>query len=233
MLEVRQFRYNNDNLGYVVHGVREAIVIDGGAHHDILTFLKKRELRVLFIVNTHNHLDHTVGNPMLKESTNALFLSCDELVREKEIALEGEKIFVLETPGHTEDSLCFYTGNVLLSGDTLFNGTVGNCFTGNLYTFYESILKLMSLPDDTVVYAGHDYVKDSMAFARRLEPRNTNIDVFLEKYSFDHVFSTMGDERSVNPYLRFNEASIIELLERLNLPRSTPLERWCSLMSID
>ena len=151
----------------------------------------------------------------------------------REIALDGAKIRVIHTPGHTEDSRCFYTGKALIAGDTLFNGTIGNCFSGDLEGFYRSIRKLMELPDETVVYAGHDYVKGSLAFARRLEPGNRAIGAFLRRYDPKHVFSTLAEEKKINPYLRFNEPGIVKLLAKLRLPRETEWERWQSLMSIE
>ena len=91
----------------------------------------------------------------------------------------------------------------------------------------------MTLPDDTRIYAGHDYVRDSLAFARHLEPGNKDIDNFWNSYDPDHVYSTMADERRINPYLRFNEEPIVNLLKENNLPHATELERWHSLMSIE
>jgi hydroxyacylglutathione hydrolase len=91
----------------------------------------------------------------------------------------------------------------------------------------------MELPDETVVYAGHDYVRSSLVFARRLEPGNRAIGVFLRHYDPKHVFSTLADEKKVNPYLRFNEPGLVNLLAKLRLPRETEWERWQSLMSIE
>jgi hydroxyacylglutathione hydrolase len=109
---------------------------------------------------------------------------------------------------------------------------VGNCFSGNQKNFYLSIKRLMALPDDTKVYAGHDYIRDSLAFTRHLEPGNKDIDRFWNSYDRDHVYSTMSDEHKINPYLRFNEESIVNLLKKNNLPCATEWERWESLMSI-
>jgi hydroxyacylglutathione hydrolase len=72
-----------------------------------------------------------------------------------------------------------------------------------------------------------------MNFARKLEPDNKYIDVFLNNYRSEHIFSTLRDERKVNPYLRFNEKSIIGLLKKNGLPYHTEWERWQSLMSIE
>jgi hydroxyacylglutathione hydrolase len=233
MLKVKQFRYGEDNLGYLVYGAQSAMAVDGGAAEAILAFLGERQLKLQYVANTHDHADHTVGNGALLTATHARLLEGRELSDGLDITLDGGKIRVIDTPGHTVDSRTFYTGKALLGGDTLFNGTIGNCFSGDLEGFFHSIVKLMALPDETLVYAGHDYVKNSMAFARRLEPDNRAIVVFLRRYDRNHVVSTLAEEKKINPYLRFNEQGLVKLLAKLRLPRETEWERWQSLMSIE
>lgn len=233
MLKVKQFRYGADNLGYLVYGMENGMAIDGGAAEEIAAFLLEHRITLRYIANTHDHRDHTSGNDALREATNARLLGRAEMPDGGEIALDGEQIRIIHTPGHTEDSRCFHVGRFLFGGDTLFNGTIGNCFSGDLEGFYHSIRKLMELPDETIVYAGHDYVKASMAFARRLEPGNRAVGAFLRAYDPKHLFSTLAEERKINPYLRFNEPAIVQLLAKLRLPRETESERWHSLMSIE
>jgi len=233
MLKVKQFRYGADNLGYLVYGTENGMAVDGGAADAILAFLGDHRLTLKYVANTHDHQDHTSGNDALLAATNARLLSGADLPDGGRIALDGGKIRIIHTLGHTEESRCFHVDKVLFGGDTLFNGTIGNCFSDDLEGFYHSIRKLVELPDETVVYAGHDYVKASMAFARRLEPGNRAIGAFLRGYDPKHVFSTLAEERKINPYLRFNDPAIVNLLAKLRLPRETELERWQSLMSIE
>jgi Zn-dependent hydrolases, including glyoxylases len=232
MLHIEQFRYG-DNLAYLVYGKTEAMAIDGGAWQEILAFLESNNLTLIFITNTHQHYDHTPGNEHLLRKTKAKFLNSSNLADNEEIFIDGEAVVVYRTPGHTSDSICFYTGNSLITGDTLFNGTIGNCFSGDQKSFYQSIKRLMALPDDTKIYAGHDYIRDSLAFAKHLEPDNKEIDRFWNSYDPDNVYSTLADERKINPYLRFNEEPIINLLKANNLRHATGWERWESLMSIE
>lgn len=232
MLSVEQFRFG-DNFSYLIFGKKEAVAIDGVAWQDIITFLKKNDLILAVVTNTHDHFDHTSGNYELLKSSKARLLKFSSLSDNSEIQVESEKIIVLRTPGHTADSVCFYTGKALISGDTLFNGTIGNCFSGDLESFYLSIKRLTALPDETLIYAGHDYIRDSLAFARYLEPDNKDIDRFENFYDYECVYSTMAEERRINPYLRFNEEPVIKLLKKRGLPCSTEWERWQSLMSIE
>lgn len=91
----------------------------------------------------------------------------------------------------------------------------------------------MALPGDTLIYAGHDYVRDSVALAEQLEPGNPDIERFRQAYDPGHVYSTLAEEWKVNPYLRFNAPAIIALLKERDLPVATEEERWLSLMSLD
>jgi hydroxyacylglutathione hydrolase len=233
MLKVKQFRYSADNLGYLVYGAASAMAIDGGAVEAILGFLAEHRLTLRYVANTHNHPDHTGGNGALLAGSQARLVTGTDLSDGARIGLDTGNILIIHTPGHTEDSLCYYTDEALISGDTLFNGTIGNCFSGDLAGFYRSVKKLMELPDETLVYAGHDYVRDSLAFAKRLEPDNRAIGDFLSRYDRRHVVSTVAEEKQINPYFRFNEPGIVNLLARLDLRRQTEWERWQSLMSID
>ncbi len=232
MLNIEQFRYG-DNLAYLLYGNTEAMAVDGGAWQEILSFLEQYNLTLRYVTNTHRHYDHTPGDDHLLKKTKARFLDCTTLTDSEKIMIDGEPVVVYRTPGHSKDSICFHTGNNLITGDTLFNATVGNCFSGDLKGFFESIKRLMELPDDTRVFAGHDYVRDSLAFAQHLEPQNHDIERFRQNYDPDFLYSTMAEERKINPYLRFNEEPILKLIKDCGLPHTTEWERWQSLMAIE
>jgi hydroxyacylglutathione hydrolase len=231
-MNVKQFHYAADNLGYVVHGHTHALAIDGGAVEKILTYLRSNRLELTWVLNTHGHPDHTAGTSELLRRAGARYLDNDTLRAKGAVHLDGEVMHILHTPGHTEDSLTFNPEGILITGDTLFNGTVGNCFSGDLKGFYRSIKTLARFPGDTVIYAGHDYVRESIAFARSLETANPALDRYLDRYNPRHVRSTLAEERQVNPYLRFNEASLIEILKRRGARVDTEYDRWLAMMSI-
>lgn len=231
-MQIKQFRYGADNLGYLVYGDKTAMAVDGGAAEKILSFVKDRDLALQYVTNTHSHMDHTTGNRQLLSGANASFLDFDTLVGQKEIRMEDQLIRVFHTPGHTEDSVCFYFDSILISGDTLFNGKVGKCFTGDHKRFLQSIKTLLQLPGDTAVYAGHDYVEEYVGFARSLEPDNAHLDAYLAKYDPDHVWATLDEERRVDPFLRFNDEKITAILKARGLPAETEAQRWESLMSL-
>ncbi|MEW5737116.1 MAG: MBL fold metallo-hydrolase [Thermodesulfobacteriota bacterium] len=231
-LSVTQFRYGPDNLAYVVFGASEALAVDGGAVQRILAFCKEKGLALRFAANTHGHPDHTSGTAELAAEAGAEILSNPRLKKEGFVTVDGERVRVISTPGHTMDSLCFLAESFLLSGDTLFNATIGNCFSGDIAAFYRSVATLMALPPETLVLAGHDYVEESLAFAHHLEPGNPAIEAYEKKYDPRFVRSTIADELAVNPYFRFNQSSIMALLKKRGLPVETEFERFSSLMKV-
>ncbi|NOY68933.1 MAG: MBL fold metallo-hydrolase [Deltaproteobacteria bacterium] len=231
-MNIKQFRYGADNLGYLVYGSKTAMVIDGGATDEILAFIRDRHLDLRYVANTHSHMDHTIGNTALLNYPGTTCLDRKTLLEKGEVDIDGESIRVFETPGHTSGCVSFYFDGVLITGDTLFNGKIGRCFTGDLRTFLTSIKTILAFPETTLIYAGHDYVEEYMDFARRLEPGNPHIDPYLKQYDPAHVCSTLADEMKVDPFLRFNDEKIVAILNEKKLPTGTEFERWQSLISL-
>ncbi|MCH8849660.1 MAG: MBL fold metallo-hydrolase [Chloroflexi bacterium] len=166
----------------------EGIVIDPGDQpEDILALAKDMGVNVKVIANTHAHIDHILGVRGVQEKTDAKFLLHEQdleiargaargaaqmLGKEVQpppdpdaflsdgdvVEVDGLKLQVIHTPGHTQGSIAFYTEGMLFSGDTLFRGSVGRTDLpgGNQQQEIASIVdKLLTLPDDTVVLPGH------------------------------------------------------------------------------
>ena len=231
-MNVAQFRYGSDNLGYILYSFQTALAIDAGAPEEMLRFTEENGLALRYLTNTHRHMDHTTGNETLLSRTGADYLDFRYLMKKGRINMEEESVIVFHTPGHTEDSICFYVDPYLITGDTLFNGKVGKCFTGDPDSFLKSIKTLLTLPDPTLVYAGHDYVEEYMEFARRLEPDNPHIDDYLRGYDPKHVCAPLSEEKKVDPFLRFNDEKIINILKKRGLAVDTERARWRSLLSL-
>ena len=230
-MRVKQFRYSADNLGYIIYSDKNAIAVDGGAVDDILDFLQKNDLNLKYVVNTHTHGDHTVGNSRILKETGAEFLNYKSLVNDG-LELDNQPIHVHKTPGHTADSVIFQVGNNLLTGDTLFIGKIGRCFSGDIRGYLDSIKLILQLPDKSLVYPGHDYVEEYMEFLRNFEPGNQCIDEVLENYDPNLVRTTLDLEKKLNPFLRINDREIASLLEKRGLPVKVEYERWNSMMGL-
>lgn len=232
-LKTVQFRYGNDNLGYLIRGKSGAIAVDGGAVGEILSYLESEKLALEFVTNTHSHGDHTCGNQGLLHGTDAKLIPVSELPELGSLFLEGTEIRIIPTPGHTADSVCFSYRNDLLTGDTLFNGKLGRCFTGDIKSFFKSVRTLLALPDGTNIYAGHDYLLEYLDTAEKLEPENQLISIYREGYNPDQVLTaTLGWEKKVNPFIRFNQPWMISMLESLGLPAGSEFQRFSSMLTL-
>jgi glyoxylase-like metal-dependent hydrolase (beta-lactamase superfamily II) len=150
---------------------KEAIVIDPGGDEDlILEQASEAGYKIKYIFNTHKHWDHTSGNARLKELTQAKIVihkldaennkNIDIYLDEENTFQVGEINFqIFHTPGHTSGGICLYSNNQLFTGDTLFVGDSGRTDLpgGDRSALSNSIKMLMKLPDNTIVWPGHNY----------------------------------------------------------------------------
>ena len=162
-----------DNFSYLIgcENTRQALVIDPGPDADqIVSMAETESLEIVAIVNTHGHGDHTAGNAALKERTGARVIiheldgdrypAADVLFSNEKTLQLGDLTFdVIHTPGHTPGGICLHAQGNLFTGDTLFVGDSGrtDLAGGDRPTMGKSICRLMELPDETVVWPGHDY----------------------------------------------------------------------------
>ncbi len=231
-MNVRQFRYSADNFGYLVYGTTTAIAIDAGAVGEMISFAKDVDVSIKYVTNTHSHFDHISGNASMIENSGATFLDCKSIRNQEFIDIDGEQLQIIHTPGHTDEDLTFKADNFMITGDTLFNGTVGTCFSGDMKSFLSSINLLMSYPPETIIYSGHDYVKESIAFAKTIDKNNPELDDYLNRRDPYHVFSTIADELKVNPFVRYNDDKMVDIMKERGLPVATEYERWNSLLDL-
>jgi len=188
---VRQMEVGNFNIfSYLVadERFREGLFIDPAAEPDLL--LKEaadHELSIKYIVNTHSHIDHVMGNSEMVRRTGAKIViheadapglldtprnllemfgavpspMADILVSDgQEIRVGDVSLRVIHTPGHTPGGMCLYLEGMVFTGDTLFVGSIGRTdFPGCSYEDLERSIRtrLYTLPGETIVYPGHNY----------------------------------------------------------------------------
>jgi hydroxyacylglutathione hydrolase len=127
----------------------------------------------------------------------------------------------LDTPGHTMSHVCLLSHTdtpALFCGDTLFNAGAGNCHNGGhpneLYQTFAS--QLAKLPDNTLVYPGHDYIENNLLFTLDREPGNAKAEELLGNVHDQDpnraLVSTLGLEKEINSFFRLHNPVIIARL---------------------
>lgn len=148
---------------------REAIAIDSGWETQPIVKVATAEgMKVKYVAATHGHFDHvkTLGQLAAELGAETVAFEGSEVdakikVRDGEVLKLGQKgVRVVHTPGHTEDSVCYYTGSDLFTGDTLFIEAWGRTDLpgGSPEKLYASLHRvIMRMPATTMIYPGHDY----------------------------------------------------------------------------
>lgn len=160
-----------DNFSYFIgdEDTKEVAIVDPGYSSDQLAnIVTKKGWEVKYIIDTHFHSDHTLGNEALASLYNAQIIAHKNSKLKKDVIVEDGsvisvgkiKIKVIHTPGHSPDGICLLVDDKILTGDTLFVGECGRTDTlgGSSEELYHSLFdKLMKLDDNIEVYPGHDY----------------------------------------------------------------------------
>ena len=187
---------------YICTDGGEAIICDpGGAADEIIGALENAVPK--YILLTHGHFDHIMAAKELRDRLGAKIVishedaqmtegdgncgedygvfvapfTADLFAEEAEIKIGGSTFEVIKTPGHTKGSVCYLSGDVLLSGDTLFEGTIGKFDGKNAELMKKSVMSLAQLPDNIRVFPGHGDATDIGTEKRQnpyFEERNWN-----------------------------------------------------------
>jgi len=162
---------NMQNFTYIVvdEETSQSIIIDPSWDLiELELIIKENNLKIKYIVNTHHHFDHTIGNESMSESTKAPIIQHELSDLKHDISVKdgdfiefgSSKLKVLHTPGHSKDSICLLGDGKIFSGDTLF---VGNCGRidlpgGDPKELFHSLFDVIyKLDDELIMYPGHNY----------------------------------------------------------------------------
>jgi len=185
----------------------EALIIDPVLDkvERYLQLVRELDVKLIKAVDTHLHADHVTGLGALRDRTHCITVMGEQthadvvsmrVAEGDRIAIEGVRLDVLYTPGHTDDSYSFLMADRVFTGDTLLiRGTGRTDFqNGDPRAQYDSIFnKLLKLPDETLLYPAHDYKGDTV--------------------------STIGEEKAFNPRLAVKSIDeYVELMNNLKLP---------------
>jgi len=225
--------YRNFNYLIACPDSGEALAIDPLDHGKCLAAAKKNGWRITQILNTHEHHDHTGGNAQVIEATGAMLIAhhrasgkiagVDRGVKAGDVIKVGKSVELecMDTPGHTMCHICLRSHTeqpALFSGDTLFNAGAGNCHNGgDPGEMYNTFAKqLDTLPDDTRLYPGHDYIENNLKFTLSREPDNAAARALLPQVTGHDpqrsIITTLKQEKQHNTFFRLSSSSVIAKL---------------------
>jgi len=186
----------SDNYAYIINDDKTNTVgiVDPSESLPIINFLKKKNLKPNYILNTHHHYDHIGGNTELKKMYNVKIVGfindkhripgIDIMLRDNEEWIFGNsKVNIMHIPGHTLGHICFYFENekILFTGDTLFSLGCGRIFEGTHKQMLKSLEKIKTLPKETKIYCGHEYTYKNAEFCMKYDKNNINLQKKFEK----------------------------------------------------
>lgn len=221
---------------YIWVGVNEALgqafVVDPGDATPVLAFLAMHQLKLAAILLTHKHGDHVDGcpgllkayphTPVYAHEIEAIPFTTHTVAHGDILSLKDWEIAfkVIHIPGHTLGHVAYYGHSILFSGDTLFGAGCGRLFEGTAENMLDSLTQLANLPEETLVYCGHEYTLANLAFALQVEPLNEDS---LERITLSKKLrlnnqptlpSTIKMELKTNPFLRCMKESVISAVEK-------------------
>ncbi len=204
----------------------EICVVDPGDAAPVVELIEREGLSLSTVLITHHHADHTGGLPELVERYAPRVIGPDNPkiagIQERvasgdEFRVMGRRFEVFEVPGHTLDHIAFFTAGIpplLFCGDALFSAGCGRLFEGTPEQMHASLNRLAALPDDTLVFAAHEYTLANLRFALAADPHNPDVARAMEECRHARELdrptlpSTLGREKRINPFLRVTDAGV-------------------------
>ncbi len=212
-----------DNYAYIIHDSNSKTlgVVDPSEANPIVSFLKKKNLKLDYIINTHHHFDHIGGNIELKKIYNAKivgFIGDKHRIPGIDIALKdndkwkfgNSTVKIFHIPGHTLGHVCYFfeKEKIVFTGDTLFSLGCGKIFEGSYEQMLSSLNKIKKLPKDTMIYCGHEYTYKNAEFCIKHDKNNIDLKKKFEKIkklrskNLPTIPSSLEDELKSNIFLR-------------------------------
>jgi len=239
-----------DNYAYIINDnvSKKVGVVDPSEASPIITYLKKQNLKLDYILNTHHHYDHIGGNIELKKLYNAKvigFVGDKHRIPGIDITLEDNvkwifgksSVKILHIPGHTLGHICFFFENekIAFTGDTLFSLGCGRIFEGTFEQMFKSLEKIKSLPKDTRIYCGHEYTDNNGKFCISIDKENEKLKDRIKEVQIKRKRNqptlpvSLGQELDTNIFLRCDDKKI---KNNIKMKTSSELEIFTKLRNL-
>jgi hydroxyacylglutathione hydrolase len=238
---VETFLCRTDNYGYLIHDIesRRTAAIDAPDAGAIKAALNHRGWTLTDVFLTHHHRDHVEGLPVLKSEFD-IAVTGPRLEAEKILGLQfmvagGDVVtlgstayMVIATPGHTLGHIAYYSADDrhVFTGDALFSVGCGRMLEGKPGPTWDGLKALRALPNETLMYCGHEYTVENCRVAQSVDPRNAALRIRAaeaQKMREDGRFTipvSLAMEKATNPFLRSDRP---ELAQAMGLdPESEP-----------
>lgn len=247
MIEIVPIPAFEDNYIWLIRNGTAAVAVDPGDAGPVADYLHRQRLRLVAIMLTHHHGDHTGGTAELQRHFDApVYGPRREAISSITHPLgEGDLIDlpslgctfqVLDVPGHTAGHVAYYGINSLFCGDALFACGCGRLFEGTAQQMHASLAKFSALPDDTKVYCAHEYTLENIHFAKAVEPGNTALlarelkERKTRSQGLPTLPSSIGLEKLTNPFLRCSEPAVMAAATRFaGHPLAEPVEVFAAI----
>ena len=228
----------SDNYAYIIKDEKtnKNILVDAPEHGPIEKYLDENALSLDYILITHHHSDHVDGINHLKAKYSSTVIGAKrdkhrlppldiEVEEGKELVIGSKTFQIYDVDGHTIGHIAYalLEDKALFSGDSLMVMGCGRLFEGTPKNMWESLKKLKQLPQDIMVYSGHEYTRSNIEFALTVDPNNEKLkerkkkDLESLKKGIPTVPATLRDELDTNPFLRENDPLIVDHLGTINL----------------
>ena len=246
-LRIERIPTFGDNYTYlaICDETMQAAIIDAPEEDPVVKRVDATGAQVTLILSTHHHFDHSMANPQLAErygvpvyghvsDSERLPGMTNGVDEGDEVQFGNQMARVLFIPSHTSGHVAYHfeEAKAVFTGDMLFAAGCGRLFEGSAQMMYDALcVKLAALPDDTLVYCGHEYTEGNLKFALTIEPENGEIKERFAKVREIRanpaedwhdatpaemtIPSSLAEEKATNPFMRAESAAELGRIREL------------------
>ena len=225
-----------DNYIWCLRQGQSALIVDPGDANAVQLYLQQQGLQLEVILITHHHPDHTGGIAELKRLWPDAMVYAPALEQHKipyadrwlqdndqlELSQFNLTFQVMQLPGHTLGHIAYYSAPILFSGDTLFNAGCGRLFEGTATQMWHSLSRILQLPDQTLIYATHEYTLANLDFALWADPENKELASYQlwcqqqRDMQQPTLPTPLSVQRQINPFLRAEDVVLQHRWQKSN-----------------